>query len=723
MKQKIKFIHQVIGFVFQQIDKFVIWKIFTLANYIIRVVLVIGLTFVSPAVFSNSKRQEEGRSPDSYTQTLNAYKSQLHTDYNPEEIGILERGKSVPMQTKFRAGGELWLTLAPDVIIDGPILERNSKEITVQEQEYVKKIFRYLINKANLLARGDHYKSCENLADVLDLEKSAKCKAPLNWTYYSFLVAALTVPFHESYLNHFRKNATDENCNQKVNNLSAITSDRARGFIKNHYRNEENILAPDCRYLSGKDTVQVFAAAKFADVGIMQMNGYYHLGSLEPFNLLSTYNSISRGLEYLYTGDKGTGFNYISQQYNKKYRMCNFKQNPFFKHKGTVARSYYGLIKGSWDQYNAGGSTSRTVCRFVKRPKNSNVKAFKGSLERVAVTDSSLYHSYLPKDSIERKAFNEILYNFRSIFKKGQYREKNYFINQILTEFKKPNYRTYTAADKLNLNFESVKDKASLYSRPFDREKYICKVADIGAPLELSNIGDDGGIVDAIEFDSEIEATSMNLWKRVRFSKYSSHVKEYSRKTVVVGVKRANIRSEHKLVSKCGNCVGQFNKSETGAKELDYLGKDPTGNWFKVRFSKKEAWVYARTGSVELKHYSDPKSQSAECKQAKVFYIKMRDTEVAIESVRDVDFSKGEVAVGIVNGKDNGIANLRSYASGYADLVRTYVKGDSFMITGYTTKKSGSVWYRVRSMEGSTDVFEEGWIWSGAIKLKYVKEN
>src|SRR5690606_25026439 len=83
----------------------------------------------------------------------------------------------------------------------GPVLELDNNE-----SMYVTHLFGRTLQMAHQLAAPDFY-------DPNDL----------NLSYHTFLLLAVTVVYHESRLQHFRK-VTAETCNTRVNSFQSVQS-------------------------------------------------------------------------------------------------------------------------------------------------------------------------------------------------------------------------------------------------------------------------------------------------------------------------------------------------------------------------------------------------------------------------------------------------------------------------------------------------------------------
>ena len=483
---------------------------------------------------------------------LDGYGSINVEQYDPDYISLFPPKKSrTRLHQTFKIKTNVWLTLAPEARTVGPQLAYVKDKVTKNEQNYMRLIFGYILQKAHQLAFEDYYSTCENQEDVDN--NGAECKTPMNYTYFAFLVGALTVPYHESYLNHFRINDSEKNCDSRSNTLKNAQNRTVRSIFNEKYKDEENSfeILPSCDYFfPDESTLQVVSSAKMFDLGIMQMNAFYHKDAINPHNYLNIYNFIDIGLNYYYNGDGNNGFNYIRQKIHARYKRCSFRTSPFSSHKGSTPNFLYGLIRGSWHRYNLGSPTAENVCTFSTNSGKS--KSFRRSLNAVIKNNSSLYHTYLPEGSDERRALNEIVYNFRAAFSSGKAKkERNYYINKVLKTDYSPSSKFY--------------------------------------------------------------ASTQLLQQSERYEKYQN--------------------------------------------------------------------VERKTTSAS----SVPSS-----------------------------------SIGVVNGTDGGVGNLRKSPSGYADLIKEYKKGSQFIIHGKKILPSGSVWYEVSPWPESSPMDrlkKKGWIWGRAIDI------
>ena len=155
-----------------------------------------------------------------------------------------------------------WFTLSQDIQPIGPILKDGNSA------EYTQTIFRKIINTADKIAQ-----------EVYEEGKND------NYTYYSFLIAALTVPYHESTLNQFRERY-GQHCTDIYNQLNHNKIPNvANSLLKDNYRNKYPIIFPDCRYFSFEEKViQVMGSNYYSDYGKMQLYYLIHSHTVQTEN-------------------------------------------------------------------------------------------------------------------------------------------------------------------------------------------------------------------------------------------------------------------------------------------------------------------------------------------------------------------------------------------------------------------------------------------------------
>ena len=209
-------------------------------------------------------------------------------------------------------------TVASNIDVVGPVLGRESDE------KYVSEIFSHIISAADDLVRDDYY---------VDGKHD-------NYTYYAFLVGALTVPHHESMLGHFRYRYGDT-CSDEINQVKhKNASSRLQKIINEEYRNdygERGVVFPNCNYLDSQSKyVQALGSTDFSDFGIMQLNYRSHRHTLYPEYFLNLYNSVDYGVRYFFSaktpswGGAG-GFKQLRSIISKKGNLtgCNVKSAPY----------------------------------------------------------------------------------------------------------------------------------------------------------------------------------------------------------------------------------------------------------------------------------------------------------------------------------------------------------------------------------------------------------
>lgn len=297
-----------------------------------------------------------------------------------------------------------FFTLNPRIKTTGAVYSGDS-------EAYVKEVFRRLVFQADLIARDAFYNAEES-------------QLGYNYTYYTFLILALSVPYHESRLNHLRITSGDK-CVKTVNNLSNFkSSEQVQKIFKQILKNyNPDPIVPDCQFIEKTETVTQALVSVTNDIGMMQINVRFHPTALRPEIYLNLDSFIGYGLKYLFDGNGHRGFVDIRDISNKGSYPCLWPN-------GRLDHS--NLIRGTWARYNSGSD----ICRFAN-PKSEHAlkdKGFAGSLEQITKLngDATFYHQYLTPGSLERAAFDEMTANFRNIGKKKP--EQNSALNKLLAE-------------------------------------------------------------------------------------------------------------------------------------------------------------------------------------------------------------------------------------------------------------------------------------------------
>lgn len=581
-----------------------------------------------------------------------------------------------------------WFSITKDIEPIGPILGHQNGE------EYTKVIFTRLIKKAHELAY-DYYEEGNDQ----------------NYTYYSFLVAALTVPLHESRINHFRE-AYGKDCNDSINQLNhkGLSESIVKRF-HSKYRDEYGhygVLFPNCRYFDKDDNIiQVAGSNDFSDYGIMQLNNRFHEHTTYPEYLFNLYASIDYGLNYLFSGKtpsrSGTGgFRYIRANVNKRYQECNFSTSPYPKGRDSI---YYSLIRASWDRYNQGGMDVEEVCRFKLHPKSGHVVNFKRTLDSIVLTENSVYHKYLKPGTVERAALDEIVQNFKSAFihkKEVNSNLRSILENKTLDNHQEVSFKTVNTIIPTHVtkNYET-----KVYAHAYPLDTHICGTIDERSEVEISL---KNGFMSTI-YNQKLN--KFDLYVQVRLPHQASFI---NNKTIqnFIKVKRkdltVNVRSTPSY--------DKENPDQNLVFELD----DPQvtghlvmskGDWGFYQFSDgKKGWIFKKT--TRLKFFKEEILADKICNELdNRFYINLDDLDI-IES--SLEYDKDKVAIGVVTAsslKVRGAASLNG-----DDTLKRVFLNDNVKVSDVMTDDKDITWYKIDSL---TEEKFSGWISAKYVDLKF----
>lgn len=214
---------------------------------------------------------------------------------------------------------------------------------------------------------------------------------------------------------------------------------------KNQFKN--------CAKLDDREEVrQLLFANDYSDIGLMMFNSTYHSEFFSTGKIFKFDEVIDHGLEYLYQGYLVVAFHnlYTKKQKNELWKRKYGRSYPYNSYAkrlscfdGQDARTFKGrsfVMRGAWaGKYNS-GQVSKS-CRFTSKSKNylngkfrkndinyqtnlakifkdykedqNDIDAFQSAFSEVprVHVKSSLFHLYLPKGSLEEKAFRELIDN------------------------------------------------------------------------------------------------------------------------------------------------------------------------------------------------------------------------------------------------------------------------------------------------------------------------
>ena len=322
--------------------------------------------------------------------------------------------------------------------------------------KYIQRLFGEIIQKAHIYAAKDFYFP----------EKSI-------FLYYNtFLINSLLVPFHESSLMHITRRSTDHcylandfvdrdfhqeksssdfldklldasendpeimkkkellsNSNNKVlelwrkrskGNGKSIIYYVDKGFDQLfNFTTITHDFFPACHKIKSPDMYQLFFSGNYLDVGLYQINTEAHDEMISDHRIFNTLDTINYGIGYLYYGEKKNGGFRVIVRNPENYHCLdkNIRSIEYFKR----------IARGNWaGQFNS-GRTSLT-CRFKDSDHSfsSNDLGFYKSmntllLEKGKKVKENIWLDFLPEDSVERKAYLELVNNFKNRVNNREY--------------------------------------------------------------------------------------------------------------------------------------------------------------------------------------------------------------------------------------------------------------------------------------------------------------
>ncbi|MBT3981756.1 MAG: SH3 domain-containing protein [Bacteriovoracaceae bacterium] len=271
-----------------------------------------------------------------------------------------------------------FLTMNSDQAVVGPIF--NGDEAT-----YINEVFENIYIEAEKIADAEYLKYGDEKA------------------YWSFLFGSLIVPYHESYLTHFRKQA-NKNCSYGLNSGSRFKSKSSwlhKIFMRN-FKVEGDQVTPNCDQIDGQENYfQLLNSQDYYSTGIMQIAINWHEEEYTaPRKFLSIPESIEYGLSIFNTGFKTIYHNSSSYWCIKN---TGVGQNP---------ANFEYIIRGAWAGVYNSGKLSRT-CRF-KIPSDSwygNDKGFFRSLNSIKSKSGNQYSIHLNPENLQ--LYQKIVNNFK----------------------------------------------------------------------------------------------------------------------------------------------------------------------------------------------------------------------------------------------------------------------------------------------------------------------
>ncbi len=579
-----------------------------------------------------------------------------------------------------------FINIASDIKPVGPIYLENNTEKGLSE--YVRRIFIAFITGADKLVRLDYYN------DNPEYHK--------NYTYYTFLLTALAVGQHESRLIHVKKTQSIDSCPSKSQYVieefnrfmklptEALQSTYSPIFVKNCKENSYQLL-----YHRG-------------DVGIMQFNLKTWKNFLnDPSTLFDTYRNINIGLEILYEG-----FEIIRNNLYSFNEMCSsntFLENPFRGQKinGSYTREtkYYRLAITTWSSnYNQGKSLvsfkrlktneriRKKFCYFLN-PNNSKVKRLKEALNSLIITGDSLFHQYLPENSLERKVLEEIVYNFRSIFTANVIeKEKNLYLKELL-KMDISNNKNFILPDRFKYRPTHFlkKEEVPFYSEK--REERVC------------------GFIDNTQFNLGIKVLKYEKpWSIVELPLYNIFLNP-AREALIV--RRTNIRI---LPTTKNNEPLELHSPTLNSRFLLLGGQAELNgrktSYYPILYKGQRAYVYKNNILIKEKPIRLDCELSEENTQ---FYIKHKALSYNFSDFIGQAYLKSSKSIRLRKGPST------------ADTIifQTFNRKKSIRVVIFDKKDTQDIrfpfWYKVSNPFGNPG--KHLWIWSGSLEKIQLMEN
>ena len=551
-----------------------------------------------------------------------------------------------------------FLTFTPDVKVIGPIFGEGSL------QYYYELIFRHIIQQADLKIHNEPawgYQAGSNK----------------NFSYYAFLVLALAIVQHESSGVHFRQMAGDK-CDSRANALRDIWPND-RWVLAPIYRDPLSPLIPDCRYVknpSGAD--QILLDAPTGDLGIMQMNARYHPAAMDPTVLMNVYRSIDAGMNVMWTG-----FEMLRDQLMSPSLRCIRPTDPF----RTKFSKDSGLSKPAiWANLDVEAWSHSYNGQPLCDVSPSNVR-FYDDLMSIVRDNSSIWHRYLPKGSLERAALDEIVANFRAAFSKRLVSEHNSALKKILSSSGTP-YKPWLMPKRtLIAPTDSLRrGKISVYYAPLIWPQFACGY--------LSSGGNGVERVRAINTNIDVSGhklAEIELPAFVSFAHIARQMKLLELRKGILGspIRRAIPESQVSYASTYIRMV-----------QRNALGRSPIFSWVETKTdSKGRKWdvmidssgvvVYGYARNFQIVDSKTKDLAANACAQSK-FFVRMAD----LKRLRPI-YHEGQRYHAVVVGK--GQLPLMSLPRADSTVVDYKGPGARVRVVDVTVNGLGEQWYKLRA--------------------------
>lgn len=602
-----------------------------------------------------------------------------------------KKGRSVTLHPEFFEN-KYHFTLAPEFEVVGPKLTyeqgMDPGQAAAQSPEYFQTVFRAIVKSAHKHAKDFYSEGDEN------------------YTYFAFMVLALATPHHESKLNHFRT-VRGELCTPKTNSLEVyFTSSHGNKyetgrFFKEMFKNPYNNFIPDCTDIpSGNVSTQVLTSTNYKDFGIMQINTISHKEDfMQPEDTFNLYNTIDNGVHYLWNmkGHYG-GFSRLQRRISKNDQVScshgyDWRNQPFENTRGLKMRSsyLYNLVRGSWaGYYNMGAGKQEQVCRFTNpgHATYENDVKFKLSLDSLVMHDTSIFHQYLPEDSVERLALQEIVHNFRSIYTQRVEDEKSDYLKMILAS------SIDGETQNVDLDYHKYRKTHTTNSRQIHAYSGPSRTAKDGSSNQCGLIINtiypsplDIEVVDVI-YDEK----SGREWSKVHLPKYSNLFVSEEQHSIVQKPSRYNVTPNLRTAAKGGDrfVFGQYTEAmRKQYPRLPIIAKE--NEFYKVLLSGRELWVHSVNFQVAPE---DPNNQQeSKCLTSGEYFVESTYLD-----------KLDQRPIGEIVAKQK--SKVRRYPTRNSTKITTLNMNEtsSVVYALRTVERDGYQWYKIQS-----DNFE-GWL-------------
>lgn len=485
---------------------------------------------------------------------------------------------------------QIFVSMLPDIVPVGPIFGKTDQST----QEYVRRIFGFIIKAASQAAKTHYYTHGEDN----------------NYSYYTFLLTALATTQHESGLIHVKQIQDPERCHARsrsfIEQLNTFLS-LPTGATHNRY---VPVFTQDCIKDAYKLLLPPVSRKGLRnDVGIMQLNLPSWRNYLDdPSFLFDVVSNINLGVVSILF----KGFQKIRDRLKYYNGMCGknlgaLYYNPFQGRKideRVYSRNsiFYNLSVASWStNYNQGPMSLKReekFCRFLNE-KSQKDKGYKRSLDSLVLYENSLFHQYLPEESLEREVLEEIVYNFRSIFSHGIEKERNQSTNEFIDRIEISNNKNFKLSERFNYqpNYVLARGNISVYSAEQDN-RFCGSIKNTAFNLGLN----------VIERGDE--------WSLVEIPLYTDFLEPPSEKIVIIK-KSANIRT--KPINSSDTLI-ELHKPDSNSRFL-LLG-EAENSYYPILYGEITAYVHKNLVTIEEEVVMEivPKCQLS--KENNKFFIK-----------------------------------------------------------------------------------------------------